>query len=248
MAKIELRNVSVEFPLYNINARSLKKQFLRLTTGGTVSADANQHVVVNALDNVSLTFEHGDRVGLIGHNGAGKSTLLRLLANIYEPTRGEMYVNGHISTMLDVMQGIESEFTGYENITMRGIIHGLSRKEIDSKIQKIAEFTGLGDFLAMPTRTYSSGMMVRLAFAISTSIQPEILLVDEVFGTGDAEFMEKARQKMVSLLDQSNIVVLASHSDNLLKEFCNKGLLLEGGRVKFFGPTDTALELYRNPT
>jgi ABC-type polysaccharide/polyol phosphate transport system ATPase subunit len=244
MARIELRNICVEFPVYNINARSFKKRFLRLATGGNVSKDAHQHVVIKSLHNINLSIQHGDRIGLIGHNGSGKSTFLRLLARIYEPVRGDILIDGNVSPMLDLMQGIEAEFTGYENIIIRGTILGIPRKEIESKIDEIANFTGLGDYLAMPVRTYSSGMMVRLAFAISTSISPDILLIDEVFGAGDASFVEKAREKMISLLHQSNIVIMATHSDELIKEFCNKALLLEGGQIKYFGTVDKALELY----
>lgn len=244
MARIDLRSVSVEFPVYNVNARSFKKRFLRAATGGTVSEDANQHIVVRALNQVSLTLQHGDRVGLIGHNGAGKSTLLRLLATIYEPTSGDVLIQGHISPMLDLIQGIEMELSGYDNIVTRGILLGLSRAEIKKQIEDIAELTGLGDYLEMPTRTYSSGMMVRLAFAITASIQPDILLIDEIFSAGDANFMQKAQEKMISLLDASSIVVMANHSDELIEEFCNKAILLEGGKIKYFGPVDQAIELH----
>jgi ABC-type polysaccharide/polyol phosphate transport system ATPase subunit len=246
MAKINLQSVSVEFPIYNVNGRSFKKHFLRLATGGAVVEDANQRIMVRALNDISLTFNHGDQIGLIGHNGSGKSTFLRLLATIYEPTYGKIIIEGNISPMLDLMPGIESELTGYENIVIRGTLLGLTRKEIDDQTQEIADLTGLGDYLSMPIRTYSSGMMVRLAFAISASIKPDILLIDEIFGAGDANFMEKARKKMISLLDQSSIVVMATHSDELIKEFCNKALLLEGGRIKYFGDTERALEIYHN--
>jgi ABC-type polysaccharide/polyol phosphate transport system ATPase subunit len=191
-----------------------------------------------------LSIQHGDQVGLIGHNGAGKSTFLRLLSQIYEPTDGDMLIDGNVSSMLNLMHGIEGEFTGYENITMRGTLMGLSSKEIKAQAEAIAELTGLGDYLGMPIRTYSSGMMVRLAFAISASIKPEILLLDEIFNAGDANFMEKARAKMISLLDHSSIVVMASHSDELISEFCNKAILLENGQVKYYGAVDKALELY----
>lgn len=244
MAQIDLNQVSVEFPVYNVNARSLKKRFLRMATGGTVVEDANQHVVVSALKDISLTVKEGDRIGLIGHNGSGKSTFLRLLAKIYEPTSGHIRIRGNISPMLDIMHGIEAEFTGYENIITRGTILGLSRQQINERINDIAEFSGLGDYLAMPIRTYSSGMRVRLAFAISTSINPDILLIDEVFGAGDADFMHKARERMVSLLQQSRIVVMATHADDLIREFCNKVLLLEGGTVKYYGDVETAFQFY----
>jgi len=244
MARIDLYKVSVEFPIYNVNARSFKKKFLRLATGGSVVKDANQHIVVNALKNITLSFQHGDRIGLIGHNGAGKSTLLRLLAGVYEPTSGDMRTDGHVSPMLDLMHGIETEFTGYENIIQRGTLLGLSRTEIKDQIQEIADLTGLGDYLSMPMRTYSSGMMVRLAFSISASIKPEILLLDEIFNAGDADFVDKARKKMIQLLNQSSIVVMATHSVDLIKEFCNKVLLLESGQIKYLGEPEEALKLY----
>lgn len=243
MARIDLKNVSVGFPVYNISARSFKKQFIRLATGGNVVEDT-KHVIVNALNDISLSIKDGDRVGLIGHNGSGKSTFLRLLAKIYEPTTGLIRIDGRISPLLDIMHGIEVEFTGYENIVTRGTVLGLTRKQIQEKMEEIADFSGLGDYVGMPLRTYSSGMMVRLAFAISTSINPEILLIDEVFGAGDADFMDRARKRMVSLLNQSSIVVMATHADSLIKEFCNKVLLLEGGKIKFFGNTQEGLALY----
>jgi ABC-2 type transport system ATP-binding protein/lipopolysaccharide transport system ATP-binding protein len=244
MAQIDLRSVFVEFPIYDLSARSLKTQFLELATGGTIVKNANQHVMINALHNITLSIKHGERIGLIGHNGSGKSTLLRLLAKIYEPTRGDIKIDGHLSPMLDFFAGVEAEFTGYDNIYTRGTILGLTRKEIRQQIDEIAEFTGLEDYLFMPVRTYSSGMKIRLSFAISTCIKPDILLIDEVFGAGDADFMQKARQKMISLLDQSSIVILASHADELISEFCTKGLLLENGRVKYWGPVANALKMY----
>jgi len=244
MAQIDLRSIFVEFPIFNVSARSIKKHFLKLATGGSIVKDANEHIIINALNNVSLTFKHGDRIGLIGHNGSGKSTLLRLLAKIYEPTRGQIKIDGHVSPMLDFGTGMEMEFTGYENIYTRGLLLGSTRKEIKQQIDEIADLTGLGDYLAMPVRTYSSGMKIRLAFAISTSIKPEILLIDEIFSAGDANFMQKARDRMISLLDQSSIVVMATHDDKLISELCTKALLLKEGRVEYFGSIEKALETY----
>jgi ABC-2 type transport system ATP-binding protein len=172
--------------------------------------------------------------------------MLRLLAGIYEPTQGSMNIQGNVSPMLDLMQGMEHELTGYENIMLRGTLLGFTRAQIQKQMKEIAELTGLGDYLAMPTRTYSSGMMVRLAFAISTSIKPDILLIDEIVGAGDAAFMDSARQRLTSLLNQSSIVVIANHSDEVMKEFCNKALLLEGGQIKYFGAVDKALEIYHH--
>jgi ABC-type polysaccharide/polyol phosphate transport system ATPase subunit len=244
MARIDLHSVHVEFPIYNINARSFKKDFLRIATGGKVSKDNNNHIVVSALSNITLTFQEGDRVGVIGHNGAGKSSLLRLIANIYEPTRGNIKIAGNISSMLNLKSGMQMELTGYENITIKGIIAGLTPQEIEMRTKEIAELTGLGDYLAMPIRTYSSGMLIRLAFAITTNIKPEILLLDEIFGAGDADFMQLARKKMISLLDESSIVVMVNHSDKIISDFCNKALLLEGGCIKYFGSVEKGLEIY----
>ncbi len=248
MATIELRNVTIEFPIYNVSSRMFKKRFLRLATGGRVLHDINQHVVVRSLSDVSLSIKDGDRIALIGHNGSGKSTMLRLLAKIYEPNHGQIKIEGRISAMLDLIQGLEPESSGRDNIFMRGIVLGLSRKEIKRQTNEIAELTGLGDFLNMPVRTYSSGMLARLAFAILTSVEPEILLIDEVFGTGDTAFIKKAQERMSSLLTQSNIVVMASHSEDIIRQFCNRALVLEGGCVKYIGAVDEAFQYYNNGT
>lgn len=241
MAHIHLDSVSVDFPIYNVNARSLKKSLLRLTTGGVFDENEKQCVVIKALDNISFHLQDGDRLGLVGHNGAGKSTLLRVLAAIYEPTRGVFHFQGKISPLLDVMLGINYESTGYENIRLRGALLGLNRKELSEKIKDIADFTELGDFLYMPIRTYSSGMLMRLAFAVATSIQPDILLMDEAIGVGDKNFIEKANHRLKQMIDQSNILVLASHSDDIIKKICNKVLVLDGGKIKQFGKVEEVL-------
>lgn len=245
-ASIILKNVSINFPIYNINARSLKKRFLRLTTGGKLNNnDDHKCIVIKALDNLSFELNHGDRVALIGHNGAGKSTLLRVLAKIYEPSEGQIQIKGKVSTLLDLMLGIDQESTGYENIIIRGLLLGLSKKEITAKIDQIAEFTELGDYLSVPVRTYSSGMQLRLAFGVATSINPEILLLDEVVGTGDAGFMKKAQTKLDEFIEQSSIMVIASHSSETVKKICNKGIVLQAGSIKYYGSIDSALDYYQ---
>lgn len=244
MAFIKLDDVSVEFPIYEVSSRSIKKQLVRLTTGGALSKDSKV-VQVKALSHLTLDFQPGDRIGLIGHNGAGKSTLLRVLAQIYEPTSGRITINGKVSALLDVMLGMDAESTGYENIIMRGLIHGLKRKEILQKQQEIADFTDLGDYLSMPVRTYSSGMRLRLAFSIATSVLSEIIVLDEVVSAGDAGFMKKAEERLNSMLNHAEIVVLASHANEILSEVCNKGLWLEAGQMRFFGPIDECIERYK---
>jgi ABC-type polysaccharide/polyol phosphate transport system ATPase subunit len=243
MALIQLHSVSVDFPIYNFSARSLRKQVLRLTTGGILNS-GERIVTVKALDKVTLQFSHGDRVGLVGHNGAGKSTLLRVLAKIYEPVQGRFYYEGRISPLLNVMLGINHESTGYENIMVRGLLLGLTRKEIRAKLRQISDFTELGDYLFAPVRTYSAGMQLRLAFAVATCIKPDILLMDEMIEVGDTNFIKKAQLRLNEFIDQSSILVLASHSNETIRRLCNKVVLLEKGQVKYFGPIKEGLSGY----
>jgi ABC-type polysaccharide/polyol phosphate transport system ATPase subunit len=244
MARIQLDHVSVQFPIYNANARSLKSRMMHMTTGGRIGRDAGNRVCVEALDDVSLLFEHGDRVGLVGHNGAGKTTLLRVLAGIYEPTLGAIYSEGRAAPMFDISLGIDPEATGFENIMLRGRFFGLEPKQIRARMDEIAAFTELGDYLAMPVRTYSTGMTMRLAFAVSTSIEPEIMLMDEWIGVGDASFVEKAQHRLRELVGRAGILVVASHSTKLLEHTCNKGVLLNAGKVEAVGPIAEVLRAY----
>ena len=244
MAAITCENVSVDYPLYGAGSRSLKKTLMRMGSGGRISRDAGDRVCVQALRDVSLHIDHGERVGIIGSNGAGKTTLLRVLAGIYEPTRGVVRCEGRISPLFDTTLGMDTEATGYENIVLGGLFLGLSPREIRGRTDEIAEFTELGDYLSVPVRTYSTGMMLRLAFAVSTCIDPEILLMDEWIGVGDAHFLEKAERRMERLVDQSRILVIASHSDALIKRLCNKVVLLDHGEVKAIGLVADVLDRY----
>jgi ABC-2 type transport system ATP-binding protein/lipopolysaccharide transport system ATP-binding protein len=247
MAEITLSDVTVCFPIYDGVSRSLKNRIVTASTGGHITAGAGRPTVVNALEGVNLRIEHGDRVALIGHNGAGKTTLLRVLAGIYIPMRGRVRRVGKVAPLFDTGFGMDPDATGYENIRLRAMYLGYSKAQIADRIDEIAEFAELGSFLGMPMRTYSAGMQTRLAFAVSTSIDPEILLLDEQIGAGDAAFMVKATERLERLVERSGILVLASHSDDAVRRFCNKGLLLEHGRVKFFGSADDALQAYRKP-
>jgi ABC-2 type transport system ATP-binding protein/lipopolysaccharide transport system ATP-binding protein len=244
MAAIELDNVSVVFPLYTTGNRSLKKALMSATTGGRIGNDAN-HMVIQALDQVSLQFNDGDRVALIGHNGAGKTTLLRVLAGIYEPRIGTVRIDGRVTPMFDINLGIDPESTGYENIVLRGLYLGLTRAEILARRDSVAEFTELGPFLDIPVRTYSAGMQARLAFSMATCIEPEILLLDEGIGAGDASFLEKANERLDQFIKKAGILVLASHSIELVRRLCNKVVLMEHGRMLWDGDVDEGLNLYR---
>jgi lipopolysaccharide transport system ATP-binding protein len=231
MGYIRAKDIVVEFPIYGSSSRSLKRAVIRAATGGILARDASDRVVVRALDRVSFEFAEGDRVGIVGHNGSGKSTLLRVLAGAYEPVSGEIEVRGRIASMLNIWLGMDTEATGYENIFMRGAIMGLRRAEIARLVEDIATFTDLGDYLAMPLRTYSSGMAMRLAFAVSTSIPAEIILMDEWLSVGDADFAGKSRERLTKLLDQAKILVLATHDESLIHSMCNKVVRLDHGSV-----------------
>lgn len=246
MFSIKLRAVSLEFPVYGLSAQSFKKQLLRLSTGGLLKSNDQHVVTVRALDNINLNIGHGDRVGLIGHNGAGKSTLLRVLAKIYEPTAGIVKINGKVSALLDVMLGMDQESSGYDNIFLRGILQGLKRKDIKTKVQNIVDFTELGDYLSMPVRTYSAGMALRLAFGIATALSPEILVLDEVVSVGDAAFIQKAEKRFAELITEAKIVILSTHDLSIIEKICNKVVWLDTGKIKFFGDVHEGIELYKN--
>jgi ABC-2 type transport system ATP-binding protein/lipopolysaccharide transport system ATP-binding protein len=244
MASIRLDRVSVSFPIYDAKSRSIKKRVLAAAGRGRIARGEANRLVIRALDGVSVKIEHGERVGLIGRNGAGKTTLLRVMAGIYEPPSGTVEVEGRVAPLFDIGMGMDPESSGYENIVLRGLFLGLRKAEIKAKVDEIAEFTELGDFLEMPLRTYSAGMFARLAFAISTSIDPEILLLDEGIGAGDDVFLEKAKQRLDALINRARILVLASHSDELVRKLCNRAILMENGQVVATGSTDEMLERY----
>src|SRR3984885_8536723 len=244
MPLIEARNVGIEFPVAPPNAKSFRHLALRTVSrvGGKVLKNEGSFRFVQALDDVSFTLRRGDRLGLLGHNGAGKTTLIRVLAGIYEPTRGSLRMVGRNVPMFDIGLGMDEEATGYENIRIRGLILGLTPEEIEERVAEIAEFAELGDYLELPIRTYSSGMLLRLVFSIAASIHGDIILMDEWIAVGDAQFRKKTHDRLQKITEQSGIVVLASHDHGLLRETCNLGLHLDGGRVRAFGPLDDVLK------
>ncbi|MBR1219674.1 ABC transporter ATP-binding protein [Bradyrhizobium sp. U87765 SZCCT0131] len=231
MAYITISDLTVEFAIFGASSRSLKNSIIAQATGGKVTAGAHDIVVVRAIDALNLEIKDGDRIGLTGHNGSGKSTLLRVLSGIYKPTAGRIDIEGRVGTLLDPSAGMDLEATGYENIYLRGQLLGMSRREIESKLDDIAEFTELGDFLTLPMKTYSAGMAARLAFAISTARESDILLVDEGIGAGDAEFQKKAEQRIERLFEKTSIVLIASHAEELLNRFCNRRIRMEHGQL-----------------
>lgn len=230
-AHLAFDNVTVRYPIYNSRSMSLRNHLVRISTGGRIEQEAGSIRLVTALKNVSFTLKEGDTVGLVGHNGAGKSTMLRTMAGVYAPMEGRVERTGRVATVLELGTGMDMELSGHENIIRMSKLLGLSNAEIKRNAQEIEEFTQLGDFLELPVRTYSSGMATRLMFAVATSTKPDILLVDEMFGTGDAEFQIKAKQRMEELIRSVGIFVFASHDSKLIRDYCNRFFRLEHGAV-----------------
>ena len=240
-ASIALDNVTVDFPIYPGGGRSLKKTLVAIGTGGRIHRGGGR-VSVEALKDITFSLDHGDRLALIGHNGAGKTTLLRVMAGVYEPSVGRVRVEGRISTIFDFTLGLDFDATGYENIALQGMLLGLTKKAIADLADEIASFTDLGDYLDMPIRTYSAGMLTRLAFAVATAIDPEVLLMDEWIAAGDLGFFDRAEARLKALVERAGILVLASHSVALVRRYCNKALWLEHGTMKAIGPIDEVLQ------
>ncbi|MFE3542230.1 ABC transporter ATP-binding protein [Nocardia sp. NPDC059177] len=243
---IETQQAWVEFPIFDAKSRSLKKAFLG-KAGGAIGRNSSDVVVVEALRDITMSLKEGDRVGLVGHNGAGKSTLLRLLSGIYEPSRGSARIRGRVAPVFDLGVGMDPEISGYENIIIRGLFLGQTRKQMLSKIDEIADFTELGEYLSMPLRTYSTGMRVRLAMGVVTSIDPEILLLDEGIGAVDAEFMKKARTRLQSLVARSGILVFASHSNEFLAQLCDTAMWVDHGQIRLHGGIEEVVRAYEGP-
>lgn len=230
MARICAEGLRIEFPLYHLGARSMKKRLLGAASR-RVKADAHNRVVISALADLSFTIGSGERVALVGHNGAGKTTLLRCLAGIYEPVGGRLTIEGEIGTLIDPAAGMDILSTGRENIRLRGLYRGLNAEQIAALEAEAAEFSGLGEFLDVPIHGYSAGMSIRLAFAVATASQPQILLMDEWFNTGDEEFLAKAEKKLEQLITASEILVIATHDMDVVKRWCNRVIRLEAGRI-----------------
>ena len=240
---IDVTHAWVEFPIFDAKSRSLKHTVLD-NAGGAIGRNTSNVVVIEALRDITLSLSVGDRVGLVGHNGAGKSTLLRLLSSIYEPTRGSARVRGGVAPIFDLGVGMDPEMSGYENIIIRGLFLGESRKTMLSKVDEIAAFTELGDYLSMPLRTYSTGMRVRLALGVITSIDPEILLLDEAIGSVDTEFLRKAVTRLQKLVERSGILVFASHSNEFLARLCKTAIWIDHGQIRMNGGVEDVIRAY----
>jgi lipopolysaccharide transport system ATP-binding protein len=243
ISRIEVQNASILFPLYHSNSRSLKKTMVAAASG-RVAADAGNRVVVQALRDIDLTLASGDRLGLVGSNGAGKTTLLRLLGGIYEPVSGSVRIQGSINALLDPNLGMNPELSGRENIRLRGLYSNLTATALRVLEEDVQDFAELGDFLELPMRIYSSGMVVRLGFALATAIRPQILLMDEWFLAGDADFLEKARGRLEDMVRGADILVLSSHQDTVITEWCTRVLWMKEGRIHADGDPATIIAQY----
>jgi lipopolysaccharide transport system ATP-binding protein len=231
-ASIHLREAGLVLPIYGTINRSLKGAVMASATGGRMAAASRHVTIVEALKDISLDIHAGDRVGLTGHNGAGKTSLLRMMAGIYEPTSGSISVKGRVSSFINLGMGMDLEATGRENLLLCGLMFGMRAEEIRRIAPEIVEFSGLGDFVDMPVRTYSSGMQARLVFSIVTSVPAQIVLMDEWLSVGDADFAVQAQQRLRALVDQASILVLASHSEHVIADMCNVVVRMEHGEVK----------------
>lgn len=239
---IEVKDVTIDIPVYNTE-RSFRSALVSNYIGGSIKQTSNA-VIVRALSNISLSLKSGDRLGLVGHNGAGKSTLLSLLAGIYKPLHGSVTHNGRITPMFNMTPGLDPVDTGLENIKTIGTFLGMTKKEIKDKTEEIIAFSELQDFIHLPVRTYSSGMVARLSFGVATALEPDILLIDEGIGAGDDSFAKKAKQRLEDFYNRINILVLASHSRGLIRQLCNKAILLEHGQIIAAGTVDEIFNIY----
>lgn len=230
--KILLNDVNVDIPVFNSQGRSLKKAVMGFATGGKIGLTESGKTIVRSLENINLEISPHERVGLVGHNGAGKSTLLRVLGKVYAPSSGKCIIEGKIGSLIDISLGIDGEATGIENIFLRAALLGIPKREVELALDDIIEFTQLGSFIEMPVRTYSTGMHMRLAFAVSTMISPDILLMDEWLSVGDQSFQVQAERRLNKLIERSNVLIIASHSRDLIEKCCTRVIWLEHGKIK----------------
>lgn len=246
MAYLEMSGVSVDFPLFSSQSRGLINSLLRFDRAvqQRIETKGGSGVTVHALRDITLHLKVGDRVALIGRNGAGKTTMLRVMSGVYEPEHGEIRSSGNISALTDLMLGVDPEASGYDFVITRGIVMGLTKTQARGLFQDVEAFTELGDYLHLPVRSYSTGMLLRLAFAVSTAVVPDILLMDEMIGVGDAQFIERAHHRLDKLMSQVEILVLASHNEEILRAFCSKGIVMSEGRIVYAGPLEECLALH----
>jgi ABC-type polysaccharide/polyol phosphate transport system ATPase subunit len=258
-SRLAFTDVTVDIPVYDIKSRSLKHRMLLNKVsalvsragsgvGGSVIQDHRGVTIVRALDGVTFSADDGDRIAVIGHNGAGKTTLLRVAAGIYEPSGGEAKIVGRVMPLFNMMEGIVPDATGLELIRTRGTLLGMTQREIADKADEIVDFCELAEYIEMPVRTYSTGMLMRLAFATTTAVESDILIMDEIIGTGDAAFFERAEARMRNFVEKSRVLLVATHSPDIVRKWCNKAMLFQHGRLLQFGQAEPVLDAYAAST
>jgi len=241
MSSILIKNASVIYPVINFKADTLLSRVKKVTAGGSIQ-QSGKSVAITAIENLTLEVHDGDRLGILGQNGAGKTTLLRLITGVYAPVGGSIRVEGRISSLIDIQLGLNAHLNGYQNIKLRSLYMGIPEDVIEDRTESIAEFTELGEYLNLPLRTYSSGMRLRLAFAIATGYETDIMVMDEWLSAGDANFRDKAQERLKELIGNSKIFIMASHSIGLQAQMCNKGVVFKSGKIVFSGGIDEAVE------
>lgn len=246
MSKITLNDVTVNYPLFGNQTYSLRRTFINWVSFGRIFSLERAITSYTALQNISLDLRDGDRLGIIGCNGAGKTTLLKTIGRWYVPSSGEISVDGRVTALFDICLGMDMERTGEQNIYYMGMLLGMSRRHLKASYNDIVDFAEIGDFIHQPVRTYSAGMKIRLGFAVSTCLQPSILLLDEAIGAGDRHFIGKASGRAKSLYHRAEILVIASHSSTIIQEFCNKVLWLHQGKAIMLGDVEPVLAAYEN--
>ena len=243
---IELSGVTVDLPIYSSSARSLRRALTKATVGGALFSGAGDRVSVRALSKLDLKIADGDRVGLIGGNGAGKTTLLKLLAGIYSPTSGRMRIEGNVSAALNIGLGLDLEISGRQNIFLLGYYRGISKAEIVKNIDDITAVADLGSYMELPIHTYSSGMLGRLMFAVATAFDPDVLLLDEWLMAGDMQFTERARARTEKFVEKARILVVATHSTELIRNYCNRVVYMKAGSIVSSGEPSEMIEFYES--
>ena len=235
---VRLDSVTLDYYVYSVRAQSLRNAVFNMAVGGKLYKDQGDITVVRAVDNVSFSLVEGDRLALVGHNGSGKTTLLKVIAGIYHPNRGRVEVHGDLTSMIAAGAGLDIDATGLQNIRKIGAMRLIPSKVIDQRMGAIVEFSGLGDFVRLPVKTFSAGMMARLMFACATEFDADILVLDEWLSAGDIDFMQKASDRMQSLVEKAKILILGTHSFDLVERVCNKVCVMDSGRIQFYGPTE----------
>ncbi|GGZ25695.1 ABC transporter ATP-binding protein [Asticcacaulis endophyticus] len=246
MASIDVNGLTIDYPVYGVSARNIRSTVANLFLGGTILKNKSDTIFVESLANVSFSLKSGDRLGVIGENGAGKTTLLRAISGFLPPSRGSVTTKGSLASLINVGAGLDPDRTGRENAVIMSLILGARKKDLDAIIVDIIAFAELGAFFDMPVRAYSAGMILRLSFAVSTVIDPNILVLDEGILAGDQHFIGKARDRMDRIYRNTDIIVLSSHSMELIDSVCNKVLLLNRGKVAFLGDVKTGIQLYND--